>query len=75
MTTREANAVAWRTSSYSGNGEACVEVGWLGRGNGAPPTVGTGVLVRDSKNPGGPILHITGQYWRDFLTTFVPTRH
>jgi hypothetical protein len=38
----DVTAVAWRTSSYSGdNGGACVEVG----------TTGPAVAVRDSKHP------------------------
>jgi hypothetical protein len=39
-------AVEWRTSSYSSNGSNCVQLA-------VRPD---GVLVRDSKNPGGPIL-------------------
>jgi hypothetical protein len=39
-------ALEWRTSSRSSNGEACVQLA-LGSG---------GVLVRDSKNPAGPVL-------------------
>jgi hypothetical protein len=36
----------WRTSSFSSNGSSCVEV------------CHTLAAVRDSKNPGGPILHV-----------------
>ncbi|MGH3905486.1 MAG: DUF397 domain-containing protein [Pseudonocardiaceae bacterium] len=61
MTTApEPDGIAWHTSSYSGSGEACVEVGWrtssYSGGNGncvevAPaPDV---VLVRDSKDRDG----------------------
>jgi len=43
----DVTAVAWRTSSYSGdNGGTCVEVG----------TTGPAVAVRDSKDPDGPQL-------------------
>ncbi len=28
MTAPEPDEIVWHTSSYSGNGEACVEVGW-----------------------------------------------
>ncbi|PSL53072.1 uncharacterized protein DUF397 [Saccharothrix carnea] len=49
--------VAWRKSSYSGDGEACVEV--------AP--VGEGVATRDSKNPAGPTLSFPMGEWRKFL--------
>ena len=46
----------WRKSSYSiGNG-ACVEVAVPGA-----------VLVRDSKDPDGPVLSVTPAKWREFL--------
>jgi Domain of unknown function (DUF397) len=50
----------WRTSSYSGgNGGECVQV------EGAP---GIGrVLVRDSKNPDGPVLAVPSAEWRRFI--------
>ncbi|KUL37502.1 hypothetical protein ADL22_21330 [Streptomyces sp. NRRL F-4489] len=45
----------WITSSYSNNGGACIE--W------APEHARSAgeVLVRDSKNPGGPMLTLTPQ--------------
>ncbi|MFD5188890.1 DUF397 domain-containing protein [Streptomyces sp. NPDC058357] len=46
-----ADSPYWFTSSYSDNGGSCVEVAT----NLAAPH-GT-VPVRDSKNPGGPVLH------------------
>lgn len=50
--------VAWRKSSYSSSqGDDCVELADLG----------TTVGVRDSKNPGGPALHVT----RDTLRTLL----
>ncbi|WP_399887046.1 DUF397 domain-containing protein [Streptomyces sp. BBFR51] len=50
----------WRKSSYSGNtGGECVEVGANG-------PVGS-VPVRDSKNPGGPILTIPAPAWHSFI--------
>jgi len=49
--------VAWRKSSYSGEGESCVEV--------AP--VGETVAARDSKNPAGPTLSFPVGEWRRFL--------
>lgn len=53
MTTSE-----WRKSSYSlGANSTCVEVS-------VHPT---GVAVRDSKNPTGPVLLFTKQEWRVFL--------
>jgi hypothetical protein len=47
---------AWRKSSYSSSG-ACVEVC---RRAGA-------VLLRDSKDPGGPVLSFEGDTFHDFL--------
>jgi Domain of unknown function (DUF397) len=47
----------WRTSSYSNNGGACVEVA----GN-LPGTV----AVRDSKDRDGPVLVLTPAQWREF---------
>jgi hypothetical protein len=58
--TTELNRIQWRTSSYS-NGQAggeCVEVGF-----GASRTV----PVRDSKDPGGPVLTFTPAAWVEFL--------
>jgi hypothetical protein len=49
----------WQKSSYSGNGSACVEV--------ARPA--TGILVRDSKRPDGPMLGFDTKHWRTFLAT------
>jgi hypothetical protein len=49
------NGVSWRKSSYSGNNGDCVEVG----------TGSVGVLgVRDSKDPGGPVLVVTTEAWQ-----------
>ncbi len=49
----------WRKSSYSGNGGAdCVEVGVR-----ADPD---GVLVRDTKDRGGPVLRFSPAAWRRF---------
>jgi hypothetical protein len=51
---------AWRKSSYSGNnGGQCVEVA-LHAGS-APEC-----LVRDSKDPAGPVLTFTLSQWRAF---------
>ncbi|MFE7288476.1 DUF397 domain-containing protein [Streptomyces noursei] len=45
----------WFTSSYSNNGGDCIEVA-----TNLAATRGT-VPVRDSKDPGGPHLHLTPQ--------------
>ncbi|MQS16774.1 DUF397 domain-containing protein [Streptomyces kaniharaensis] len=61
-----AGAGAWRKSSYSGGSDGCVEVA------GDPGAAGLcgvgGVLpVRDSKDPGGPVLHFPSPAWRAFV--------
>ena len=48
----------WRTSSFSNNGGACVEV--------ADNLPGV-VAVRDSKNPAGPALIFTPDEWTAFV--------
>lgn len=52
----------WIKSSYSDNGGACVEVA----ANLAVPH-GT-VPVRDSKNPGGPVLDLPAASFASFVT-------
>lgn len=49
--------VEWRTSTRSGSNANCVEVALL-------PTV---VAVRDSKDPGGPVLSFAPATWTSFL--------
>jgi hypothetical protein len=50
--------LTWRKSSYSnGAGGMCVEVA----------TAGDGVAVRDSKDPGGPLLAFSAAEWDAFL--------
>jgi hypothetical protein len=46
----------WQKSSTSGVGE-CVEIAH----------VGDHVLIRDSKDPGGPVLRYTGAEWKAFV--------
>lgn len=48
----------WKTSSYSGNNGACVEVSLTG-----VPVVG----VRDSKDRSGPELAFGGNEWSRFV--------
>ncbi len=48
----------WRTSSYSGSGNACVEVADLPGGT----------AVRDSKDPAGPALSFTAAQWSVFTS-------
>ncbi|HEY1573683.1 MAG TPA: DUF397 domain-containing protein [Pseudonocardiaceae bacterium] len=54
---------AWRTSSYSSNGSNCVQVSWRkasysSNGTSCVELAGDLAAVRDSKNPGGPILRV-----------------
>lgn len=50
----------WKSSSLSAHIEQCVEVADL-------PT--TGHAVRDSKNPTGPMLLVTGPGWVAFTSS------
>jgi Domain of unknown function (DUF397) len=51
------SSVTWRTSSYSGNnGGNCVEVG-----NAAQV-----IAIRDSTDPGGPVLAVGAKDWQRF---------
>ncbi|WP_409238802.1 DUF397 domain-containing protein [Streptomyces sp. PA5.6] len=52
---------AWFKSSYSDPGQNCLEVAALT----APP--GTGIAVRDSKNPHGPALLLRPSSWSAFV--------
>ncbi|MBH5335074.1 DUF397 domain-containing protein [Streptomyces pactum] len=52
----------WIKSSYSGNGNNCVEVADL---TGAVPA---GVGVRDSKDPDGPALVVSADGWSAFVS-------
>lgn len=62
-TTEGVNGVAqtsWRKSSYSGgSGSDCVEVAW----DQQPPSTTEGLLVRVSKNSGGPMLTVPAAAW------------
>jgi hypothetical protein len=53
------NSSRWRTSSYSGgNGGECIQVA-------VEPGMGR-ILVRDSKDLGGPVLVLKSAEWRRF---------
>ena len=66
MTTRSDPAGGWRTSSYSGSGNNCVEV------HTSHPA---GVAVRDSKNPHGGVLTFTPERWQAFTRTIKTGGH
>jgi hypothetical protein len=76
MTALELGGIVWHTSSYSLESGNCVEVGWrtssYSYDSGACVEVAPapeGVLVRDSKDHGGPALTVPAAAWRAFLTT------
>ncbi len=55
----------WRKSSYSGDGNSCVE---LAAARPQPGHVSPAIGVRDTKRNGrGPVLEFSGSAWRDFL--------
>jgi hypothetical protein len=57
-------SAAWRTSSYSGgNGGQCIQVATLTSTSGSP---GHLCVVRDSKNPSGPVLVLGARHWHIF---------
>ncbi|WP_371592865.1 DUF397 domain-containing protein [Streptomyces virginiae] len=67
-------SVQWRKSSYSGtNGGECVECSPLGTAAWRTASCGgtTGgdgrVVVRDSKNPGGPVFTVTAAAFTTFV--------
>lgn len=74
MTAREPDVIVWRKSSFSAGNGACVEVGWrtstfsAGSGNCVEVAVSPDrFLVRDSKNPAGPLLALPAPRWRAFV--------
>ncbi|MFD7585160.1 DUF397 domain-containing protein [Kitasatospora sp. NPDC059811] len=55
-------ALAWHKSSYSGDdGGECIEV--------ALGSLPAGIPVRDSKDPGGPVLVFPASAWTSFLSS------
>lgn len=57
------DSLQWFTSSYSENGGACIEVATnLVASRGVVP-------VRDSKNPGGPVLDLPASAFASFVAS------
>jgi len=55
----------WRKSTYSGDGNSCVEVAAAQPQSG---NVAAAIGVRDTKRNGrGPVLEFTAGAWREFL--------
>jgi Domain of unknown function (DUF397) len=55
-TEREVDAPQWRKARRSANNGACVEVAVSGQ-----------VLIRDSKDPNGPVLRYPARSWHMFI--------
>ncbi|HEY2276725.1 MAG TPA: DUF397 domain-containing protein [Streptosporangiaceae bacterium] len=55
----------WRKSSHSGGDNNCVEVG----------TTGSGIAVRDSKNPDSDALAFGAQAWQAFTGSLYAGRN
>ncbi len=56
MPTMDLSHVTWRKSRRSTQNGSCVEVGNVPAGDASSPA---SVAVRDSKNPGGPVLTVS----------------
>ncbi|MEV7008764.1 DUF397 domain-containing protein [Streptosporangium sp. NPDC051022] len=56
--TADPTPIAWRKSSYSTDGGNCVEVAYTD----------DRYLVRDSKDPDGPVLAFSPTSWRGFVS-------
>jgi hypothetical protein len=60
------NGAPWRKSTYSGgNGGQCIEVAAIPNHHTHPDRT---CAVRDSKNPGGPVLAFGPGQWQRFIT-------
>jgi len=58
MNNADLSRAVWHKSSHSGQDGNCVEV--------AANLPGV-VAIRDSKDPGGPVLVVTPEHWRGFV--------
>ena len=80
MTACDLSQAVWRTSSYSGQNGACVEVavvpawhtssysGQNGDCVEVAQNLGEAVAVRDSKDQDGPVLAFSPEEWQAFTT-------
>jgi hypothetical protein len=59
MNVLDMHRAAWRTSSWSGGNGNCVEVA---------RNLPGAVALRDSKDRSGPVLVVTPDQWRAFMT-------
>lgn len=86
MSRYDLSRAVWRTSSYSGQNGDCVEVAavpawqistYSGQNGACVEVAGGqhGFLVRDSKDPRGPVLTIESDGWRDFIADVKTGRH
>jgi hypothetical protein len=67
------SGAAWRTSSYSGgNGGQCVQVTATSTRHSTPAAL---CVVRDSRNPDGPVLAFGPGQWRRFTAEVKTGRH
>lgn len=57
LTAPELASLAWRKAQASTNNGSCVEIAIAGRN----------IALRDSKDPGGPVLVYTSAEWNAFL--------
>ena len=64
---------AWRKSSWSGNGQDCVEVAETSTAS--RETSDHSYEVRDSKDPNGPRLLFTRSEWQSFIKSIKSSRY
>ncbi len=69
----ESSRVVWRKSSRSANAANCVEVAVL-RDKGNSDGQDTIWLVRDSKDPSGPVLRFRSNAWAAFIASLDDSR-
>jgi hypothetical protein len=63
------SSLVWRKSRASGGGHGCVEVAFADTPVRTRHSGGCLIMVRDSKNPDGPVLTVAGAAWQALLTS------